>query len=75
MIEADFTKWDKANRLRQFINEFEVSEKVENVSSEDIPEKQQWLVWARNYADLIDPLTEGKSTAVEETEGMYLGSW
>lgn len=74
-LETDSAKWNKANSLRQFIVAVEISLKNENCSAEEIAEKQNWLAWARNYADLIDPLTKGNSTVVEETEGMYLGSW
>ncbi len=74
-IETDFARWDKANRLRQYISEFEASMMIESASPGDITEKEQWLAWAKNYADLIDPLAEGESTVVEETEGMYLDSW
>lgn len=31
----------------------------------------EWLRWANNYADLIDPLCKGKQTVVEETEEMF----
>ncbi len=32
----------------------------------------EWKVWALNYADLLDPTTQGIDTVVEETMGMNL---
>lgn len=74
-LEVDVARWEKANRLRQFINEFEVSIRGGSVPAEDLVSKEQWIAWARNYADLVDPLSEGVETAVENTEERHSTSW
>lgn len=33
--------------------------------------KQEWLAWAHNYADQIDPLKQAEPTIIEKTQNMF----
>ena len=74
-FEADFSKWEKADRMRQYLDKYEASLAEQELSHEEMANKKEWLQWARNHADLVDPLTQGKDTVLEETEGMNYRYW
>ena len=33
--------------------------------------KQEWLAWANNYADHVDPLKQAEPTIIENTQNMF----
>ena len=62
-LEDECDQWVRAKILREYIDAMK-GKGGENVSKE-------WVMWAANYADLLDPTTEGDNTVVEETDGMH----
>ncbi len=52
--------WQKAKLIRAYVQS--------NQSKADV----EWTKWALNYADLLDPTTQGSDTVVEETMDMNL---
>ncbi|KZZ32705.1 hypothetical protein A3755_09240 [Oleiphilus sp. HI0085] len=74
-FEADFAKWEKADRMRQYLDKYEGTLSGRQLSDEEMSKKKAWLLWARNYADLVDPLTQGNDTVLEETEGTNYRYW
>ena len=74
-FEVDFAKWEKADRMRQYLDKYEASLVEQELSDEEMANKNEWLLWARNHADLVDPLTQGNDTVLEETEGMNYRYW
>lgn len=55
-LEADAIQWRKSENIRNYIAAYEA--KLIEVKGEIIPgsEDDEWLKWARRYADTIDPL-------------------
>lgn len=52
-LEADATSWERAKRLRAYVDD--VEQKVH--STNDLsPELRDWIAWARAKADWLDPL-------------------
>jgi hypothetical protein len=52
-LEGLLSQWVKAERIREFLT---IAEKLPiNPKAVDM-EKQEWLEWARDYADRLDPL-------------------
>ena len=74
-FESGFKKWEQADRMRQYLDVYERSLANKELSDTEVVENAKWLQWARNHADLVDPLKEGIETVLEETEGMYFGYW
>ena len=52
--------WQKAKLIRAYVQSNQLKTDVE------------WTKWALNYADLLDPTTQGNDTVVEETMDMNL---
>ncbi len=52
--------WGKAQLIRSFVADMKLKR------------DQEWLLWAVNYADILDPAANGKKSIVEETEDMGL---
>lgn len=49
--------WDKARRIREFASDMEL--KLQNIKDEMERKKLiNWVIWARDKADWIDPLVE-----------------
>jgi len=59
LLEQAGEQWQRAHRVREFIRacESEIQKQAGNVPPES--RAAQWLAWAREYADQIDPLTHG----------------
>lgn len=57
-LEGQAERWSKAERLRAFIKEVEQRAKTESVGRAEREAVQEWLRWARDHADRIDPLSE-----------------
>lgn len=74
-FESDFLKWEKASRMRQYLDAYENSLAKKKLLDNEVVEHVEWLQWARNHVDLVDPLKEGVETVLEETEGMYYRYW
>ena len=57
IIDQAAKDWEKAERIRTFINAFEV--KVKDTDNPDEKTKlAQWIKWAQDKADWIDPLVD-----------------
>lgn len=72
LLQQAASDWDMAQRIRNFAYDMEA--KINDVTDEGKREKLlQWLKWARDKADWIDPLTEkedellGKSKQIFDT--------
>lgn len=75
LFEKQVDAWEKAESLRGFIKAVvELDANVLNLDGNDAS-KSEWIEWAQNYTNYIDPLKKAVPTIVEETEGMYLSSW
>jgi hypothetical protein len=58
-LEGLFSKWQKANQIREFI--LMVERLPIHLGAPDMS-KEEWLEWAKNYADQLDPLIEANIT-------------
>ncbi|MDH4378380.1 MAG: hypothetical protein QE263_00530 [Vampirovibrionales bacterium] len=57
-LENFFTQWLKAKQIREFLSLAEKS----SIKPETLDMSQEeWLVWARNYADQLDPFLRSSS--------------
>lgn len=67
--------WNKAEELRRYINAVSNLE-AEKFTIDDVDNsKSDWLGWANNYADHMDPLKVADKTIIEETEHMFRSYW
>jgi hypothetical protein len=59
LLEQAGEQWERAHRVRAFVNACEVE--IQKQAGSVPPESRaaQWLAWAREYADQIDPLSHG----------------
>jgi len=71
LFEDHFDAWYKAERIRAFITASAKREVLLSIVNEYGKSKSEWLKWASNIADLIDPLCEAEKTIIEETEDMF----
>jgi len=71
IFEKQVDAWEKAEKIRKFVNEVSLSGIQTVYLDKEELNIDDWLRWANNYADLIDPLCKGKQTVVEETEEMF----
>lgn len=56
LLEQAASDWDKAQRIRSFTEEMTI--KIKEVDNEEKRNKlTQWVMWARDKADWLDPLT------------------
>lgn len=55
-LEADANQWRKSENIRSYIAAYEA--KLIKLKGEIVPasEDDEWLIWARRYADGLDPL-------------------
>lgn len=65
-LEADFQKWLRAEKIREFIQVREKRFELDKHSAEDIRDFRAVQEWSKNYANIIDPLAQGVPTIVEE---------
>lgn len=65
-FEAEFTQWLRAEKIREFVKIRESAFNIDSETEEAKLEFQGKQDWARNYADLIDPLAIGSPTIIEE---------
>lgn len=70
-FETQAQAWKKAQELRAYIGAVEQWLQTAEIAPEKVEEKQAWLRWAKNYADLMDPLTQGEETIVEQMKDTY----
>ena len=52
-LEVQATNWERAERIRRFVDVVEQRRLSEGMLTEDV---QEWLTWARAKADWLDPL-------------------
>lgn len=48
--------WNRSKLIREFINHYKDVITNSNYSPEDIAKIEEWITWAKKYADKIDPL-------------------
>ena len=51
--------WNKSQLVRNFITAVEKKYKVYQSNGEGADQIEQWLAWARQHADRLDPLKNG----------------
>ncbi|MFS0752618.1 hypothetical protein [Oceanobacillus sp. 1P07AA] len=62
--------WDKAERIRRFANAVEL--KLDGIKKQEEKEKVlNWLKWAREKADWIDPLVEREDKLLGERSALF----
>lgn len=57
-LENQAAQWEKSKQLRNFIDEVEKRASKMSLSIEKTEQIKQWLMWAREHADNLDPLHE-----------------
>lgn len=71
-LEAEAVSWERATRLRAFIEAVERLGISECSPGQDIPE---WIAWARAKADWLDPLIEVCDTILDAPQPKRPGYW
>jgi len=56
LLERQVESWTKAGQVRAFVDEAERRAQVKNTSTEPGTELGDWITWARQHADRLDPL-------------------
>jgi len=62
-LESDFEAWDRAQRIRAFVDA--VEQRPDRLDISDLP---MWAQWARGCADRIDPLTDSPPSILDTPE-------
>lgn len=62
-LEQLVIKWEKAKKLREFIQAVELKHSPVPPTSE----LAAWLIWADNYANILDPLNNSSIRKLRET--------
>jgi hypothetical protein len=72
-LTSDSEKWFKSNLIRQFISALESAQEAGDCPFKPQGDLREWLKWARDQADRLDPLKPSPSSIldekVEEEEG------
>ncbi|MDZ7839634.1 MAG: hypothetical protein U5R46_02260 [Gammaproteobacteria bacterium] len=61
-LEASVEAWARSRRIREYLAAKEAA------ADPDDEALQTWLSWARDYADWLDPLTEGPPSILDEPD-------
>ena len=70
LLEQAAGDWDQAEKIRRFADT--VEQKVAGVTDADKKEKlMQWLKWARNKADWLDPLTAKEDELLGKNKHLF----
>jgi hypothetical protein len=56
-LHAQADRWASSQRLRRYLDAFERAATERGDQRAPSAQRQQWLAWARRYADQLDPLT------------------
>lgn len=71
-LESDATNWERASRLRAFID----AKESQACALGDIPEEQaQWFAWARAKADWLDPLIAVSDVVLDAPQPKNPNRW
>src|SRR5690606_4023382 len=71
LFEAQASAWTKAQELRAYIAAVEQWLQTVDIAPEHVEQKRAWILWAKNYANLVDPLAQGEETVVEKISETY----
>lgn len=72
-LEKNMSHWQKAAEIRNFVTAVETKLKVvEYKKAEDRAKVEAWLLWARGYADWVDPLFTALPILLQESD---FNSW
>jgi len=58
-LEEEATQWQKSQTLRHYIEEVARRAETQSLTDEKRREIEDWLGWAREHADRLDPLSDG----------------
>ena len=58
-LETQAQQWTKSDHLRKFIAEVERRASMQQCSIDFQTRMKEWLTWAKQHADRIDPLKKG----------------
>ena len=58
-LENQAYLWAKSKQLREYIEAVEESASVREFGGDDMEQLDEWLKWARNYADSLNPIQNG----------------
>lgn len=66
-FEADAVAWERAERLRSYVRAVE----LQAIEAGVVAPKTEWLIWARQQADRLDPLRISPSSILDTPEQDY----
>lgn len=70
ILQQAASDWNKAEEIRKFINQMEL--KIKNIEDEDKRRKLfNWLKWARDKADWLDPLTDKEDELLGKSKHIF----
>jgi len=71
IFDQQLDAWGKAEHFRKYIHAVDLLDMETFTIGETQVSKQEWLAWAHNYSDQIDPLKDATPTIIEKTAGMF----
>jgi len=72
-LHEDATAWDTAEKIRRFISAVHAS--ASDSGRGNSPAHEEWLRWAHQQADRIDPLRESPPSILDEKAPKLLSIW
>lgn len=72
-IEELMARWDKSQTIRNFIESVKHSHSSHIAKQHFDGDLENWVGWAKSYADHIDPLVDSPPTIIEDTN--HLGHY
>ncbi len=66
ILERQVESWTKSQQLRAFVDEVERRAAAKTASTAPESKLGQWIIWARQHADRLDPLAGDPEPTVEE---------
>lgn len=57
-LEEEASRWQKSQKLRRYIEEVKRKAEARSLTGEEREEIEDWLDWAREHADRLDPISD-----------------
>jgi len=67
-LEDSANNWVRANRIRDYLVAIELATKNKDKSSTSENPQEQWVEWARQQADRLDPLVESPPSILDRKD-------
>ncbi len=72
---ASAEDWKKSVWIREFVDAVEEKWRSDDFHFEPEGEHEEWLTWARQQADRLDPLKESPQSIIDEEEQLKRSTW